>query len=224
VDELRLARALAGLVGPTLAGDLSADFVKIRQDYATHTLGRASAGKFVETFVQCLQHMDKGKHEGRPSVDSYLKDKAENTGLPEGLRICAVRIARSLYTLRNKRNIAHKNDVDPNTYDLAYLHQGASWIVAELLRNASGVTMQEAGVLIELLQTPVGTLVEEIDGVRLIHGKVSTRTEVLILLHSHYPEKVAPTDIVRTTSTRSAASVRSRLSELRNRETRIWEP
>jgi hypothetical protein len=224
VDEARLTRALAGLVGDILAGDLSADFVKIRQDYATRTFGRASAGKFVETFVQCLQHIDKGKHEAKPSVDSYLKDKAENTGLPEGLRICAVRIARSLYTLRNKRNIAHKNDVDPNTYDLAYLHQGASWIVAELLRNASGGTMQEAGALIELLQTPVGTLVEEIDGVRLIHGKMSTRTEVLILLHSHYPEKVASRDIIRTASTRSAASIRSRLSELRTEKLVFGNP
>ena len=48
-----------------------------------------------------------------------------------------------MYTLRNKRNIAHKNDVDTNTHDLAFAHQGAAWITAELLRHATGVSMQE---------------------------------------------------------------------------------
>jgi len=52
---------------------------------------------------------------------------------PEGLRICATRFARSVYPLRNERNIAHKNPVDPNTFDLALAHQCAAWIMAELL-------------------------------------------------------------------------------------------
>jgi hypothetical protein len=47
--------------------------------------------------------------------------------------------------------------------------------------------VQEAGALIELIQAPVGTLVEEIDGTRLVHADVPVRTEILILLYSHYP-------------------------------------
>jgi hypothetical protein len=169
MDETRLVRALAILVSQPLAEELSADFVKLRQDCATATLERTSSGKFVETFVQCLQYMAAGKYDAKPDVDGYLSKKAEfEASLPEGLRICAARLARSIYTFRNKRNIAHKNPVDPNTFDLALAHQGAAWIMAELLRNASGISMQEAGALIELIQAPVGTLVEEIDGVRLV--------------------------------------------------------
>src|SRR5687767_14694829 len=99
MDEARLAQALAGLLGKDLARELSADFIKIRQDYATKTLERASPGKFVETFVQCLQHMASGKHELKPNVDDYLKNRIENeSSLPEGIRVCAARIARSIYT------------------------------------------------------------------------------------------------------------------------------
>ena len=50
-----------------------------------------------------------------------------------------------MYTLRNKRNIAHANEVDPNTVDLSLGHQSAGWILAELIRNAAGITMEEAG-------------------------------------------------------------------------------
>lgn len=214
MDKARLAAALAGLVGHELAVDLSADLVKIRRDCATQTLERASLGKFVETFVQCLQHIDAGSYDVKPNVDKYLANEVENTSLPDGLRICAARVARSMYTLRNKRNIAHKNAVDTNTHDLALTHQGAAWISAELLRHATGVSMQEAGALIELLQVSVGALVEEINGTRLVHADVSVRTEVLILLHSYYPDTVPTGTVTEDLSRRSAGTVRNRLRDL----------
>ena len=217
MDEARLAQALTGLLGGKLANEVASDFVKIRRDFATKTLERASPGKFVETFVQCLQQISTGKHDTRPNVDSYLNTRAENeAALPDSLRFCGGRIARAMYTLRNKRNIAHKGEVDPNTIDLAFVHQSAAWIMAEMIRCASGITMEEAGALIELVQAPVGTLVEEIDGIRLVHADVSARVEILILLHSHYPDRVAASDIRQTLNGQTSASVRSRLSKLRN--------
>src|SRR6266852_2072077 len=105
MDEARLAQSLAGALGIPLARDLTAHFVQVRRDSATKTLGRASPGKFVESFVQCLQHMTTGSHDEKADVDSYLGKHIENeTTLPDGLRICGARIARSMYTLRNKRN------------------------------------------------------------------------------------------------------------------------
>lgn len=215
MDEHRLSAALSGMLGTDLSQELTKDFVKLRGDAATATLERASPGKFVETFVQCLQQMASGSFESKPNVDSYLARTVENeTTLPEGLRICAARLARTIYTLRNKRNIAHKNPIDPNTFDLALAHKGAAWIMAELLRNATGLPMKEAGALIEQLQVPVGTLVEEIEGTRLVHAATSVRGEILILLHSYYPHRVAVSDILKTMSARSAGSVRNRLGEL----------
>ena len=65
MDEARLASALTGLLSQTLAEELAADFVKIRRDYATKTLERASPGKFVETLVQCLQYIDTGNYDAK---------------------------------------------------------------------------------------------------------------------------------------------------------------
>lgn len=216
MNEERLSVALTGILDSKLAAELASDFVKVREDYATATLERASPGKFVETFVQCLQHMATGSHEEHPSIEVYLTKHAENQiKLSEGLRVISARIARTMYTLRSKRNIVHKNPVDPNTFDLALLYQGAAWIMAELLRNATGVSMQEAGALIELVQTPVGTLVEEIDGTHILHADVSLRAEILILLHSRHPLHVLVSDLKRSMNNRNGASIQSRIGELR---------
>jgi hypothetical protein len=211
----RLQSALAKLAPPTLASDLVEQFVQIRRDFSTKTLERASPGKFVETFVQCLQHIARGSFDSAPKVDHYLDKQVESEpNLPDGLRICGARIARSMYTLRNKRNIAHKNEVDPNTFDLAYTHHASSWIMAELTRHASGTSMQEAGALIAMVQVPVGDLVEEIDGVRLVHAAVGIKVELLILLHSHYPDRVPYNGIKASLSRRNLGTLRNRLKEL----------
>lgn len=216
MDEVRLVTALAGTLGRLLASELVTEFVKLRRDYSTETLERASAGKFVEALVQCLQFMATGKYDSKPDVDGYLSRKIEGyTTLPEGLRICAARAARLIYTLRNKRNIAHKNPVDPNRFDLALAHQAASWIMAELLREANGCSMAEAGALIEELQAPVGKAVELIDGRTLVHGELSVKDELLILLHAHHPDGVSQDHIFGSMSSRSKGSIKNRLGELR---------
>jgi hypothetical protein len=216
VNEARIVHSVEGLLGRQLAESLVGEYVKIRQDLATKTLERASPGKFVEIFVQCLQQIASSAYESKPNVDDYLARRVESeSGLPEGLRICAARIARSMYTLRNKRNIAHANEVDPNTIDLAFCHQSAAWILAELVRNAGGITMEEAGALIRLVRLPVGDLVEEIDGVRLVHTDVSIPEELLILLRSLYPDRIALPDILKSMSARSAGGVKNQLTRLR---------
>lgn len=213
----RIERALSSTLAPILAREIVSDFMKVRQDFATRTLERASPGKFVETFVQCLQHIATGAFDAKPDVDRYLDKVVENqTTLPEGLRVCAARAARTMYTLRNKRNIAHKNEVDPNVPDLALLERTASWIMTELVRSAQGVSMEEAATLVEFLQVPVSALVEEISGVHLVHADVSLRGEILILLHHHYPEFVAVADMRASMANRGSSSIAARLAEMKS--------
>ena len=74
--------------------------------------------------------------------------------------------------------------------------------------------MEEAGRLIALLQAPIGQLVEEIDGVRIVHGNVTLEEELLILLHSHYAEYVSMADIRATTKLRNSGSVGNKIRNL----------
>jgi hypothetical protein len=57
VDSADLRSALATAMPRELADDVVGQFLEIRRDVATGTLGRASPGKFVETVVQVMQAM-----------------------------------------------------------------------------------------------------------------------------------------------------------------------
>ena len=206
-----LVQALSSGIDEVLARDLVDNFLAMRQDVATNTLGRAAPGKFVETVVQVLQNLETGRYQAKPRVDDYLR-KIESTtsSVDDGLRICASRIARAMYTLRNKRNIAHKGDVDPNKYDLGFLYSAAQWIMAELIRNVSGLPMEQAGKLVAFVQAPVGGLVQDFGDKKLVLADMTTREEVLVLLHSQYPDAL-PTDGIA-----SSVDRRNRKTVLRN--------
>lgn len=215
MDRKQLVAAFDSSLGPKLSADLIDEYMQIRRDSMTNTLGRSSPGKFVEIFVQACQFLAKGTFDPHPNIESFLSREVENfVVLSEGVRICAARIARSMYALRNKRSIAHKNEIDPNSYDLAFLLSGASWILAELLRTTKTISMQEAGQLIMLLQIPPGSWVEDIGGRRLVHGRFGIRDEILILLHSYYPEPHRSVDIQGSLNRRSAGTVRTELLRL----------
>jgi len=84
VDKPKLVAALAKSIPQQLATDLVDDFLQLRQDVATSTLGRASGGKIIETVVQILQQLESGKHDAKPNVDGYLLQVENKTTLDEG--------------------------------------------------------------------------------------------------------------------------------------------
>ena len=199
-----------------LADDLVAQFLDIRRDVATGTLGRSSPGKFVETLVQVMQAIENaGAYELTPKVDAYLKSlESRASTLPDGLRICAARLSRSMYALRSKRSIVHKSQIDPGMYDLRLLYAGAQWTLAELLALASGVRGDEAARLVAEVQLPVGELVEAIDGRKIVHAAMTVRDEALVLLMTAYPEPMTVGDLSRSMDRRNPGSVRATVGVL----------
>lgn len=216
MDQAGLAAALGTALPRELADDLAEQFVAIRRDVATSTLGRGAPGKFVESVVQAMQALENGgAYDSQPNVDGYLKGiESRQSPLPDGLRICASRLARAMYALRSKRNIVHKAEVDPSGYDLRLLYAGAQWVLAELLALAQGIGAEQAARLIAEVQLPAGELVEVLGDRRLVYGDMTVREEVLVLLMSHYPEPVSAASVKGSLDRRSPGSVTNALTKL----------
>jgi hypothetical protein len=210
-----LEKALFGLVEPSLARDLVSSFLELKQDAVTGVTGRSGAGKFVETVVQSLQWIETGRWDSHPAVDEYLRTvESRPTSMDDGLRICMARIARSMYSLRNKRSIAHKGEVDPNSADLRMLYAAAQWCMTELLRRSKGVTMEEAGALMLHVQAPISQFVEDCGGKRLVLAELPAADEILALLHSYYPESVRLSRIISDLDRVDESTVRKAINRL----------
>lgn len=194
-DDMITAIQSAGLPDK-LSSDLINEFITICTDVKTVTIGRATPGKFVETVVQILQYLESGMYDTNPKVDEYLRNlESRSTTLSDDLKITAARVLRAMYTLRNKRNIAHKGLVDPNIYDLRYIHSSAQWVLSEIARNVLTTDMATAGKLIENIQIPIHLLVEDFRDNRLVLGNYSAYEELIILLYHYYPEWISITQI-----------------------------
>jgi hypothetical protein len=220
VDKQALVDALKTGIPDELANDLAQEFLAIRQDVATATLGRGAPGKFVETVVQVFQALEQGgTYDKKPNVDAYLRGvESRSSSLPDGLRVCASRLSRAMYALRNKRSIAHKGEIDPNLYDLRLLFAGAQWVLAELLAEIAAISVEEAGRLIAEVELPVDGLVEAVEDRKIVHGNLTVPQEILILLMSEYPEPIARADVIASLDRRSAGSVRNAIKDLWKRK------
>jgi hypothetical protein len=95
---------------------------------------------------------DTGTYDAKSRVDEYLRTlESKASSLDDGLRTCAARVGRAMYTLRNKRSVAHKGEVDPNRYDLEFLLHSAQWVLAEPVRSIGGSSIKEAGQLVAVI-------------------------------------------------------------------------
>lgn len=216
MDAGELEQALAANLPAELAKDLASEFVEIRRDVATLTLGRGAPGKFVESTVQALQALENaGAYDNSPAVDKYLRElESRASSLPDGLRICASRLARSMYAIRSKRDIVHKGDVDQSIYDLKLLYAGSQWIITELLALSQGISGEHAASLVARVQLPAGELVEAIGDRRIVHGDMSIPEEVLTLLNSYYPTPVSSGVVFEALDRRARGSVANSLRDL----------
>ncbi len=210
-----LIHELSKHVDESLASDLVSSFIELRKDCKTGTLGRSSAGKFVETVVQVLQYLENSTYDAKPQVDDYLRNlESRSSLLSDDLRICCSRIARSSYSLRNKRNIAHKGQVDPNIYDLHFTYTSAQWMLSEIVRQVITTNMAVAGRIIEFIQIPVTSIVERFGDRRLVYGNLTIEMELIVLLHSYYPGYISLKVIQQSMDRRSKSGISNALSKL----------
>ncbi len=191
VTQEQLVRILKKLEVPDeLAYDLVKYFLQITNELREGDLEKSSAGKFVETVVQILQALDPKKVSYDRSVKNvdvelnktYTSRTVKN--IPSESLIPITRVARAIYCLRNKRSIVHKNEIDPNIYDLEFIYHASQWIMTEFVRLATDLPLEEAKLIIEDIQQPVYPFIQNIMGRPLVlDGSLTVEEEILLVLY-----------------------------------------
>ena len=148
------------------------------------------AGKFCETMLRLLQDRltgvstPFGQKIGNLENECSKLERTPVTVAPESLRVMIPRALAFLYTLRNKRGIAHVGgDVDANEIDAVACIRIADWCLCELIRVVHALSLEEAQALLDAIavrQIPqIWTVVGK---KRVLNSSLDYKSQTLLLL------------------------------------------
>ena len=104
----------------------------------------------------------------------------------ENIRIIIPRVLYSMYCIRNKRGAIHKNDISPNKMDANILLYDAKWILAELFRVCSKLSIEESQAVIDsIINREIDLMWKINDKTRILNQKMKCNDQILILLYSN---------------------------------------
>jgi len=156
------------------------------------------AGKFCETMVRFLQDYLTGTSTPFGQKISNLGNECARleqvpaAAFPESLRIMIPRALSFLYTLRNKRGIAHVGgDVDANEIDAVACLRIADWCLCELIRIVHSLSLEEAQALLDAIAArQIPQIWTVIGKKRVLDSSLGYKEQTLLLLYSEILKKI----------------------------------
>lgn len=104
----------------------------------------------------------------------------------ENIRIIIPRVLYSMYCIRNKRGAIHKNNISPNKMDANILLYDSKWILAELFRICSKLSIEESQKIINfIINQEIDLLWHINDKSRILNPKLKCNEQILVLLYSN---------------------------------------
>jgi len=149
-------------------------------------------GKFAEQVLRGLRNIVTGQVERSVNFERFVQDleNSPNT-FGDEIRIIIPRILRGIYTLRNKRSVAHSGDIDPGFIDAGLCIAGADWTLSELLRKFHNYSEDQIeAIMVSLIRKKVPIVQKIGDDIVVLDKSVSGKTGVLLILYTEYPKWV----------------------------------
>lgn len=181
--------------GTPIAERLLSAYLEIESNYS---LGKwkaseLDAGHFVESARRLLEQELFGHYTSFSSKlkafdDSVLRQYEQATGNDDSYRMLIPRSLKAIYNIRNKRGVGHIAGVSPNELDSTYILYTVKWVLAELVRLNSGLSVSDTQRLVdEIVERKVSLIWKTADFTRILNPGMRTRDKVLVLLYDENP-------------------------------------
>jgi hypothetical protein len=187
---INLEKALGASYPAPLAATIVQAFRDIESNYALGKwkVSELDAGHFVEGARRILEHSLFGTFtpigKSLPGFDDKELKRYEQAPGSDEFRILIPRVLKSIYGVRNKRGVGHLGTVSPNEMDATLILNSAKWVLAELLRLASGLSTSEAQIAVDHVIERRLSVLWKHDGVtRVLQSGLPARDQALILLY-----------------------------------------
>lgn len=127
-----------------------------------------------------------------PKFNEVAMKKYENAQGSDSYRLLIPRALLSIYGIRNKRGVGHlAGGISPNEMDATYILYTAKWVLAEIVRLASGLSIPETQRAVDaIVERHLPLLWKHEDIVRVLDEKMTAEKQVLVLLYDRSPQQV----------------------------------
>ena len=152
-----------------------------------------------------------------PDFNDQLLKKYENASGVESLRLNVPRILFSMSTTRNKRSVAHTNEVIANKMDALYMLTAVKWCLGEIIRVKAQITPDEINDLIEgLFQREHEIIWMGDTTTRILNPSISSNNQVLLLLY--FKEKMTDFDLKKAIEYKNYTDFRNKVLKKLHKE------
>jgi hypothetical protein len=109
---------------------------------------------------------------------------------PDSVRIHIPRVLRSVYDVRNKRDLAHLADgIDPNLQDATMVASNLDWVLAEFIRLYHNVSANEAQKMVVEIVTRAVPAIQDFNGfLKVLKPNLAVSDHCLVLLYQRGPD------------------------------------
>jgi len=188
---------LKSAYNPAIAGHVLDAYREIEQNFVLKKWkpSELDAGHFVESVRRLLELELTGKHTPFNKPLPRFNDQAllyyEHQSGHESYRLLIPRVLKAIYNIRSKRGVAHISDVSPNEVDSTLILHCVKWILSEIVRLKSGLSVQDTQKLMHrIVERQIPLIWKDADVTRILDASMSARDQVLVLLYDKSPQSV----------------------------------
>lgn len=187
------------IIAGAYTGEIAAEVLKAYAEIEDNfRLGKwkaseLDAGHFVEAVRRLLELQLTGTYTPFTEQlsrfsDATLKQYENATGHDDSYRMLIPRALKSIYNIRNKRGVGHVAGVSPNEMDATFILYSVKWVLAEIVRLNSTLSIEDTqSVIAQIVERELSLLWKEEGFVRVLHTKMRAREKVLVLLYDSQP-------------------------------------
>lgn len=197
---------IAQNIDKTIVNELIKEYRETKRQYRFEDYEKTilHAGKFVELTLAFIKNYVKHV---KVNINNIYFNKLLNeimkytktTEKDEILTLAIPRTAQSIYTIRNKKRVAHVKAINPDVIDSSFCVSACDWILSELALLFYTSDPKEANELINSILEKKVPLIEEFENgsIVILHKGLSMKEELALTLYHYYPKKLSNEDLIK---------------------------
>ncbi len=224
-----IKKILSSKIDSNLVEHLSKHYKDLKQKFflGQYKPSQLNCAKFVEVVLRILEYTTKGNYtpfNKNVSLDNLAKEleRLPKNKFSDSIRIHIPRTLRVIYDIRNKREVAHIGEMNPNLMDATFVVSASDWIMAEFIRLYFTDEPNVVQKIIESIVEKKVPIIEKFDNdLKVLNPNLSVADKILLILYKKHPNYVSTNNLKNWIKPKSSAHITTVLRQLDN-DTKVY--